>query len=246
MPFTFCHPAIILPLTKISANRISATGLIIGSMSPDFEYFLKMRMEKIHGHTFEGLFYLDLPLTIVLAFIFHLFVRDALIMNLPELLKKRLLPFVGIDWISWVKKRWYVLVYSALIGIISHIFWDAFTHTNGYFVTRIPLLQGWVDVFGVLVRRADLLQMLSTIFGGMAILIVLISPKADSMNRMALIRKAKYWLLILTITLIILFLRNIQTFGDFVATFISGGLISLIIAPLLLKRPEMNLNEKSN
>lgn len=147
MPFTFCHPAIILPLTKISANRISATGLIIGSMSPDFEYFLKMRMEKIHGHTFEGLFYLDLPLTIVLAFVFHLFVRDALIMNLPELLKKRLLPFVGIDWISWVKKRWYVLVYSALIGIFSHIFWDAFTHTNGYFVSRIPMLQGWVDVF---------------------------------------------------------------------------------------------------
>lgn len=100
--------------------------------------------------------------------------------------------------------------------------------------------------FGVLVRRADLLQMLSTLFGGMVILIVLISPKTDSMNRTALIRKAKYWFLIFSITLIILFLRNIQTFGDFVATFISGGLISLIIVPLLLKDPEMNLNEKSN
>lgn len=82
MPFTFCHPAIILPLTKISRNRLSATGLIIGSMSPDFEYFIKMRLESVHGHSFSGLFYFNLPLTLLLVFVFHLLVRDALILNL--------------------------------------------------------------------------------------------------------------------------------------------------------------------
>ena len=88
MPFTFCNPAIILPLAKINRNRISATGLILGSMSPDFEYFIKMRMEKIHGHSFWGLFYFDLPLTLLLCFVFHLFVRDSLIEHLPQPIRR--------------------------------------------------------------------------------------------------------------------------------------------------------------
>ncbi|WP_262496247.1 DUF4184 family protein [Flavobacterium piscis] len=39
MPFTFSHPAIILPLKYLPKNWISLTGLIIGSLTPDFEYF---------------------------------------------------------------------------------------------------------------------------------------------------------------------------------------------------------------
>ncbi|SEF46838.1 protein of unknown function [Flavobacterium urumqiense] len=42
MPFTFSHPAIILPFLK--NKKLSATALIIGSMSPDFEYFFRMKM----------------------------------------------------------------------------------------------------------------------------------------------------------------------------------------------------------
>jgi len=36
MPFTFSHPAIVLPLTK-ARLKLSATGLIVGSTIPDFE-----------------------------------------------------------------------------------------------------------------------------------------------------------------------------------------------------------------
>lgn len=245
MPFTFCHPAIILPLAKISKSRISATGLIIGSMAPDFEYFLKMRMEKVHGHSFSGLFYFDLPLAILLAFAFHLFVRDALIMNLPELLKKRLVQYVGLDWISWAKKRWYVLVYSALIGIFSHIFWDAFTHTNGYFVRHIPALQGSTEVFGVWIKIADLGQMLSSIFGGVFILLVLVWPVKQEVSQNVLRRKITYWILVATITFAILLLRNGSGLGDFVATFISGGLIGLLLTPSLMKLVKLRKHDES-
>ena len=44
MPFTFSHPAIVLPLVRKSGHWFSATGLIIGSLTPDFEYFMRMRI----------------------------------------------------------------------------------------------------------------------------------------------------------------------------------------------------------
>lgn len=234
MPFTFCHPAIILPLAKLNSKRISATGLIIGSMSPDFEYFIKMRMEKIHGHSLGGLFYFDLPLTILLSFIFHLGVRKALILHSPEFIRKKYMTFVDLDWITWVKRHWYVLIYSALIGIFSHVFWDAFTHTNGFFVRHLTFLQGSTEVFGVIIRKADLAQTLSTLFGGIVILLALLLPPNDTFNKSLFLQKIKYWSLVFSILSITLFLRNMSSLGDFVATFISGGLIGLIVAPILL------------
>ncbi|WP_434297574.1 DUF4184 family protein [Clostridium sporogenes] len=40
MPFTFSHPAIVLHLEKKWNKYFSFTALILGSMSPDFEYFI--------------------------------------------------------------------------------------------------------------------------------------------------------------------------------------------------------------
>lgn len=235
MPFTFCHPAIILPLAKINRNRISATGLIIGSMSPDFEYFIKMRMEKIHGHSFGGLFYFDLPLTLLLCFLFHLFVRDSLIQHLPQPIRRNFTIYQGLDWISWVKRHWFVLIYSSLIGIFSHIFWDAFTHSNGFFVRNIPLLQGSTVVFDVLIRKADLLQAMSSVFGAIVIVFVLLWPRTAEFEYAQFILKLKYWSGVALITLITLILRNGETLGDFVATSIAGALLGLIITPFFLK-----------
>ena len=67
MPFTFSHPAIILPLLKLGKNKVSATALIAGSMAPDFEYFINFQMKQIHGHTAAGMFYYDFPLAILLC-----------------------------------------------------------------------------------------------------------------------------------------------------------------------------------
>lgn len=236
MPFTFCHPAIVLPFAKWGKNYLSATGLIIGSMAPDFEYFLKMRLEKVHGHTFEGIFYFDLPLTLLLAVIFHRYVRDALIKNLPELLQKRLSPYIGYNWFNWLKKRWYVLVYSALIGIFSHFFWDAFTHTDGYFVQRIPALQGSAEILGVTMRKADIGQLVSSAFGALFILAVLVWPFKEELASRLLKRKITYWFLVLLITSLVLLIRNGSGTGDFIATSISGGLIGLILTPSIMKR----------
>ena len=50
MPFTFAHPAIVLPFYK-KPKFFSMTTLIIGSMSPDFEYFLRMKIKSDMSQT---------------------------------------------------------------------------------------------------------------------------------------------------------------------------------------------------
>jgi len=105
MPFTFSHPAIILPLTFLPRQWFSLTGLVIGSLAPDFEYFIRMRIQSDYSHTISGLFWFDLPLGIILAFIFHNIVRDSFFDNLPTILKSRLAKFKSFEWNEYFKKN---------------------------------------------------------------------------------------------------------------------------------------------
>ena len=72
MPFTFSHPAIVLPLLNRNKSRIlfSSTGLVIGSIIPDFESFIRFDQHKQYSHTWLGIFWFDLPLAILFSFIF--------------------------------------------------------------------------------------------------------------------------------------------------------------------------------
>jgi hypothetical protein len=49
MPFTFAHTALIIPLCYIRRRYrwISATGLITGSVAPDFEKFFRLKLTAI-------------------------------------------------------------------------------------------------------------------------------------------------------------------------------------------------------
>jgi hypothetical protein len=75
MPFTFSHPAILIPLRVLPKNLFSITGLVIGSLIPDFEYFLRLKLKSDHSHTLSGIFWFDLPVSLFFCFIFHLIVR---------------------------------------------------------------------------------------------------------------------------------------------------------------------------
>ncbi len=119
MPFTFSHPAIILPLKKLPRKYISMTGLIVGSIAPDFEYFLRMKSK--YSHTISGILWYDLPMGILLAFIFHNLIKEALINNMPLFFQSRFLNLRDFNWNSYFKKNWYVVVVSIIIGICSHI-----------------------------------------------------------------------------------------------------------------------------
>jgi hypothetical protein len=133
MPFTFAHPAIVLPFNYCSKRYISLTGLVIGSLVPDFEYFLRMRIKSVYSHTLSGMLWFDLPLAILLAFFFHGIVRNQLIYHLPAFLYKRLQSYTTFHWYKRFFRSWFVVIVSTLIGIGSHLLWDSFTQRARFF-----------------------------------------------------------------------------------------------------------------
>ncbi len=241
MPFTFSHPAIVLPLTFLPRQWFSMTGLVIGSLTPDFEYFLRMRIKSNYSHTIDGLFWFDLPLGLLLAFMFHNIVRDSLFDNLPTFLKSRFSTFKQFDWNEHFKRNWFVVLISILIGAASHIFWDSFTHDHGYFVQTIPTLQNSVDFLGRQIPILKILQHSSTLLGGLVIAFAIYKlPTNKSENEKI---NLKYWVILAGFTLTIIAVRllsglELKQYGNVIVTAISAGLISLTITPLLIKKNE--------
>ena len=167
MPFTFSHPALIIPLTYLPKRWFSVTALVVGSITPDFEYFMRMRINSQYSHTNAGVFWFDLPLGLLLTFIFHLIVRNALIDNLPGFLRSCLHRFKDFDWLPHFRKHWLAVIISLIIGAVSHVFWDRFTHEHGYFVDLIPVLNLHYPILGHQVLGYRIVQHVSTLLGGL-------------------------------------------------------------------------------
>ncbi|MES1214124.1 MAG: DUF4184 family protein [Bacteroidota bacterium] len=239
MPFTFSHPAIILPLIAIKRRWRSSTGLVIGSIAPDFEYFMRMEGKSNYSHTLAGAFWFDLPLAIVLSFIFHLVVRNPLFDNLPWFLNKRVIAYKEFNWPEYFSKNFIVICFSILIGTFSHLFWDAFTHDDGFFVQRIAVLTDYWQVAGHEFLVYKMLKIVCSLLGLLVILVVLLrlkkQPLTDNLSN------PSYWLLVAALTFTILEIRVYTGFRfyqefNIVMTFISASLIALILASFIFRK----------
>jgi len=260
MPFTFAHPAAILPAKYFPKKWISYTALAIGSMTPDFEYFFRMRNLGIYGHTWTGLFWFDLPIAFILTLIYHAFVKNSLIDNLPLMFRQRLSCFKDLNWFGHLKQNFLSVLICLIIGIATHILWDSFTHRTGYFVTHIPWLLKNTEIFGIGQVRFYILQVVSSSVGLILLFYALFMlPKDKTVGRKNILW---YWLTVLCIMVGIVSLRiyismhrlplehfkdvltihfyksffNHRSADDFIMTFFSAFLISLVLAPLILRK----------
>lgn len=136
MPFTPAHAAAALPFRH---TRLVWSALIIGTMAPDFEYFLRLAPEGRHGHTMPGVLLLTLPLALVTLWLFHKFVKASFVELLPDGLERKLLPYAG-EFRFGGAPRFALIVVSVLVGVLTHLVWDSFTHPNGWSVLHWPLL----------------------------------------------------------------------------------------------------------
>jgi Domain of unknown function (DUF4184) len=238
MPFTFSHPAAVLPLAYLPKRFISMTGLVIGSMAPDFEYFLKMKSYSSYSHTWPGLFWFDLPVSIMLAFAFHLFVRDRLIDNLPVFLTKRLLIFKNFNWVKHFKENFLIVIVSIIVGVTSHILWDKFTHEGKIFVQIIDEAHYTFTIAGHSFSRYRILQDVSSIIGGLIVIYALFELPAGKL----FVRQRSivpFWLSVTLITLVIvsiwiLLVDENRFFKNLIIVTISGGLIGLVVTSAIL------------
>ncbi|MBF4507049.1 DUF4184 family protein [Flavobacterium sp. JLP] len=238
MPFTFSHPAIILPLQYLPRKWFSLTGLIIGSLTPDFEYFLRMKVQSVYSHTLSGIFWFDLPLAIALAFIFHNLIRDDLFNNFPIGIESRILIFTKFNWNKYFKENWLIVLISILIGITSHIFWDAFTHNHGYFVNHLSELRYTFNFFGNQIPIWKTIQHSSTFIGGIIITVAFFKLPKKNLSQSCI--NIKYWIAIIILTIVISAIRfyisfNVKAYGNIIVSVLSAFMISLILIPFIIK-----------
>jgi hypothetical protein len=119
---------------------------VIGSLTPDAGYLFGEIHLDTFSHQFLGSFGFCLPAGIVLMTLFYA-LRSPLVRMLPSPYQRAFLPLCqrppGSPW---------AIVISLLIGAWTHLLWDSFTHTEGFFVQHLPLLQ--VPLFSVAGRTA--------------------------------------------------------------------------------------------
>lgn len=244
MPFTFAHPALVLPLTFLPRKWFSLTGLIIGSLTPDFEYFLKMKIESHYSHTFAGLFWFDIPIGILLAFLFHQVVRNPLFDHLPLSFRAKVIRFKDFNWVGYFKQNSFKVILSILIGAASHILWDSFTHSTGYFVSVIPFLSSSIHLGGLDYPILKIAQHLSTLIGSLALIFTYTLLPATPTPKYKI--NNFYWILFASLTAFIICLRlftglHYKTYGNLIVTIISAGMIALVLTSIYSKlKPNSN------
>jgi len=122
--FTFSHIVAILPITEMQTTNghslFDVTALVVGSMAPDFEFFIQMKPVKITmdipiGHTIRGMFYYNLPLCFLFAWIFHRIIKIPLLLHLPQPLVEQYAMHAFQKWEinSW--ESFMIFCYSAIL-----------------------------------------------------------------------------------------------------------------------------------
>lgn len=240
MPFTLAHPAAVI----FSKNKnFNLLGLILGSMAPDFIYFLLFNPSSNLGHTLLGFLILNLPICFLLNYLILNFIKNPFIINLPGKMCNYYTYLINYSFNFKSIKNIFVFTYSCIAGMLTHVLWDAFTHKTGYFVVNFNLLKNYINLFDYQVPIFKVLQHGSTLLGFIVILAYLYSIRMYS-NKRINSNKFRYHLTaisiqILTILLSYLIFKNFGI-GRFVVTFINGLFLGYLISSIAYKFKQLN------
>jgi hypothetical protein len=161
MPFTFSHPAAVLPIHSRLKRWIPLSALVIGSLVPDAAYYLPLpEYFRLSSHTLLGTFSSSLPVGILLWLIFYWLAAPAAFL-LPSPHREALGPQLTRRLTSVPQAL--SVVSGIMLGAWSHVLWDSFTHERGWIVRHAPLLQR--ALFGNMLPVYKALQYLSSLFG---------------------------------------------------------------------------------
>ncbi|HTK90660.1 MAG TPA: DUF4184 family protein [Verrucomicrobiae bacterium] len=150
MPFTLAHPAAVVPFAKLLGKHVAFSALVIGSMTPDFAYLVP-GLTRRPSHSLGGLFWFCLPMGLTVYLVFHLLLKRPLAAALPRSLREAVTPVVA-RTPGLPPARWLTVVLCLLLGALTHITWDLFTHP-GPIVRAFPVLAenlatlGWYRVY---------------------------------------------------------------------------------------------------
>jgi hypothetical protein len=158
MPFTVSHAAAALPVHALF-RRLPLAALMIGSMAPDFAFFVPFAPYRSSTHSIAGLFWFCLPVGLVLWCIFVRWIEHPTMALLPAAWREKLTPTGPIT------PR---LVGLASLGIVlgagTHDLWDSFTHSHTWVTSAVPSWRARQPELGG-ARIYHLLQIASSVLG---------------------------------------------------------------------------------
>jgi Domain of unknown function (DUF4184) len=248
MPFTLSHTLAVVPFRKFTGKYLSFSALLMGSMAPDFEFFLRITLYGIWGHTFLGVFLFDLPVAIFLCWVFHRVVKHQLINHLPIFLYQRFYLHKNIYWQGLFNRHFMKVIISALLGIFTHFLWDNFTHEPNYvspfyanFLLK-PLFfrSNFVPLY-------SFLQLASSVVGMAGFLLLIYLRKKQLVERPTTIKQVThFWLAISIVMFLLVALRYLvgvpaeKPFEQLLVVTIGSFLYSLTVVSWWYKKQNIH------
>jgi hypothetical protein len=165
VPYTLAHAAAVVPLWRRAPASFSLSALVVGSFSPDLLYFgTPDRASSTFAHTPLGLITVALPLGLALLFLFHHVLKRPAVLLLPPSHRRLVAPLLAPS-ADVGPARLATLVDSVLVGAVTHVLWDTFTHDRLAAGPLAPLRVPLLHLGGEPVSIARALQHASTLVG---------------------------------------------------------------------------------
>lgn len=139
MPFTISHAAAVLPFHRTLRRYGLFSAAIIGSMVPDFGFFLPLPVHRGQTHSAMALFTFCLPLGLATYWLFQLLIKTAWCAVLPDRWRERLRAEHPVARLGDLR-TWLGAAAAVLAGALTHLVWDGFTHEDGRGVRMLPFL----------------------------------------------------------------------------------------------------------
>ncbi|MEV6010967.1 DUF4184 family protein [Streptomyces sp. NPDC051976] len=147
MPFTFSHPAAVLPLLRDGRGRgpLIGSAMVAGSLAPDVPFFTDslVRGTFRYGdvtHSLWGVPTADVAIAAVLVAGWHWLLREPLVALVPgrwaDAADTLTAPAGGGADVRTA--GWFAV--SAAVGAATHVGWDSFTHGGRAGVRLLPVL----------------------------------------------------------------------------------------------------------
>ena len=175
MPFTISHAAAVLPFARPLARWRLLSAAVIGSMAPDFGWFLPYRPARFETHSLDALVTFCLPVGLAGYWLFQGLIRTPIMELLP--------PGAYARW-RWSEtpadyrsvKQWIWAAGGILAGAITHLVWDAFTHEGGRGVRMLPMIEEEpvVHISGHSLTGMHLVQDANSLIGLIAVALVVV------------------------------------------------------------------------
>ncbi|MFD8223589.1 DUF4184 family protein [Streptomyces massasporeus] len=149
MPFTLSHAAAVLPAVRTDGTgrgRLVPAVLVAGSFAPDMTYYAASVLSGAMEfgdvtHSVPGVFTVDVLISWALVGLW-LMMREPLVALLPRARQGRVAALLRCGAPRArvrpsLVARWYA---SAVLGALTHVVWDAFTHLDRWGMRLFPVL----------------------------------------------------------------------------------------------------------